>query len=60
MLEITVGESGFSSPLLACIWYSISPHVPKTIGKGLLLKILRDAELTKDELIAVLGARQLL
>ena len=39
---------------------TIPIHAGKTIGKGLLLKILRDAELTKDELIEVLGARQLL
>ncbi len=33
---------------------SIPVHARKTIGKGLLLKILRDAELTKDELINLL------
>ncbi len=33
---------------------SIPVHAGKTIGKGLLLKILRDADLTKDELIALL------
>ncbi|WP_269086306.1 type II toxin-antitoxin system HicA family toxin [Trichormus sp. NMC-1] len=30
---------------------SIPCHSGKTIGKGLLLKIIRDADLTKDELI---------
>jgi predicted RNA binding protein YcfA (HicA-like mRNA interferase family) len=34
---------------------SIPVHTRKTIGKGLLLKILRDADLTKDELIHLLG-----
>lgn len=34
---------------------SIPVHARKTIGKGLLLKILRDADLTKDELINLLG-----
>lgn len=34
---------------------SIPVHACKTIGKGLLLKILRDADLTKDELIDLLG-----
>jgi predicted RNA binding protein YcfA (HicA-like mRNA interferase family) len=34
---------------------SIPAHAQKTIGKGLLLKILRDADLTKDELIDLLG-----
>lgn len=34
---------------------SIPVHARKTIGKGLLLKILRDADLTKDELIHLLG-----
>lgn len=29
-------------------------HTSKTIGKGLLMKILRDADLTKDELIDLL------
>jgi predicted RNA binding protein YcfA (HicA-like mRNA interferase family) len=29
-------------------------HAQKAIGKGLLLKILRDADLTKDELIDLL------
>jgi predicted RNA binding protein YcfA (HicA-like mRNA interferase family) len=33
---------------------SIPVHSRKTIGKGLLLKILRDADLTKDELITLL------
>jgi predicted RNA binding protein YcfA (HicA-like mRNA interferase family) len=33
---------------------SIPVHARKTIGKGLLLKILRDADLTKDELINLL------
>lgn len=33
---------------------SIPVHAGKTIGKGLLLKILRDADLTKDKLIALL------
>ncbi len=33
---------------------TIPIHAGKTIGKGLLLKILRDAELTKDELISLL------
>lgn len=33
---------------------TIPIHTGKTIGKGLLLKILRDAELTKDELISLL------
>ncbi len=33
---------------------SIPVHARKTIGKGLLLKILRDADLTKDELISLL------
>ncbi|MFB2936643.1 type II toxin-antitoxin system HicA family toxin [Aerosakkonemataceae cyanobacterium BLCC-F154] len=33
---------------------SIPVHAGKTIGKGLLLKILRDADLTKDELIDLL------
>jgi len=30
-------------------------HSGKTIGKGLLLKIIRDADLTKDELIELLN-----
>jgi predicted RNA binding protein YcfA (HicA-like mRNA interferase family) len=33
---------------------SIPVHARKIIGKGLLLKILRDADLTKDELIDLL------
>jgi len=33
---------------------TIPVHARKVIGKGLLLKILRDAELTKDELIELL------
>ena len=33
---------------------TIPIHAGKTIGKGLLLKILRDAELTKDALISLL------
>lgn len=33
---------------------SIPVHAGKTIGKGLLLKILRDADLTKDQLIDLL------
>ncbi len=33
---------------------TIPIHAGKIIGKGLLLKILRDAELTKDELISLL------
>ena len=33
---------------------TIPVHARKTIGKGLLLKILKDAELTKDELINLL------
>jgi predicted RNA binding protein YcfA (HicA-like mRNA interferase family) len=33
---------------------SIPVHARKTIGKGLLLKILRDSDLTKDELIDLL------
>jgi predicted RNA binding protein YcfA (HicA-like mRNA interferase family) len=33
---------------------SIPVHAQKTIGKGLLLKILRDAELTKEELEDIL------
>ena len=34
---------------------SIPVHAHKTIGKGLLLKILRDADLTKEDLINLLG-----
>jgi predicted RNA binding protein YcfA (HicA-like mRNA interferase family) len=33
---------------------TIPIHSGKTIGKGLLVKILRDAELTKEELIELL------
>jgi predicted RNA binding protein YcfA (HicA-like mRNA interferase family) len=33
---------------------TIPIHAGKTLGKGLLLKILRDAELTKDEFISLL------
>lgn len=33
---------------------TIPVHAGKTVGKGLLLKILRDTELTKDELINLL------
>ena len=33
---------------------TIPVHSGKTIGKGLLLKILRDAELTKDEFLKLL------
>ena len=33
---------------------TIPIHSGKTIGKGLLLKILRDAELTREELIKIL------
>jgi predicted RNA binding protein YcfA (HicA-like mRNA interferase family) len=33
---------------------SIPVHARKAIGKGLLLKILRDADLTKDDLINLL------
>lgn len=33
---------------------TIPIHAGKTIGKGLLLKVLRDAELTRDELINLL------
>jgi predicted RNA binding protein YcfA (HicA-like mRNA interferase family) len=33
---------------------SIPVHARKPLGKGLLLKILRDADLTKDELINLL------
>jgi predicted RNA binding protein YcfA (HicA-like mRNA interferase family) len=34
---------------------TIPVHTGKSVGKGLLLKILRDADLTKDELIELLG-----
>ncbi|MEP1056901.1 hypothetical protein NDI38_00525 [Stenomitos frigidus AS-A4] len=34
---------------------SIPVYARKTIGKGLLLKILRDADLTKEDLINLLG-----
>lgn len=33
---------------------TIPVHSGKTIGKGLLIKILRDAELTKEEFISLL------
>ena len=33
---------------------TIPVHTGKTIGKGLLRKILRDAELTREEFIALL------
>jgi predicted RNA binding protein YcfA (HicA-like mRNA interferase family) len=33
---------------------TIPVHAQKTIGKGLLLKILKDADLTKEELINLL------
>jgi predicted RNA binding protein YcfA (HicA-like mRNA interferase family) len=33
---------------------SIPVHAQKTVGKGLLLKILQDVDLTKDELIRLL------
>ncbi len=33
---------------------TVPVHAGKSIGKGLLLKILRDAELTKDELLDLL------
>ncbi|QHV01456.1 type II toxin-antitoxin system HicA family toxin [Synechocystis sp. CACIAM 05] len=33
---------------------TIPIHAGKTIGKGLLLKIIRDAEITKEELIRLL------
>jgi predicted RNA binding protein YcfA (HicA-like mRNA interferase family) len=33
---------------------TIPVHAGKNVGKGLLLKILRDADLTKDELIGFL------
>ncbi len=34
---------------------TIPVHSGKTLGKGLLLKILRDADLTKEQLIDLLG-----
>jgi len=34
---------------------SIPVHAQKTLGKGLLLKTLQDVDLTKDELIRLLG-----
>ncbi|WP_409333546.1 type II toxin-antitoxin system HicA family toxin [Cuspidothrix issatschenkoi] len=34
---------------------SIPCHSGKIIGKGLLVKIIRDADLTKDELIELLN-----
>jgi len=34
---------------------TIPVHARKTISKGLLLKILRDADLTKEDLINLLG-----
>jgi predicted RNA binding protein YcfA (HicA-like mRNA interferase family) len=34
---------------------TIPVHSGKTIGKGLLLKILRDADLTKEQLIDLLA-----
>lgn len=36
---------------------TIPVHAQQNIGKGLLLKILRDAELTKDDLITLLKSR---
>ncbi|MDB9376010.1 type II toxin-antitoxin system HicA family toxin [Nodularia sphaerocarpa] len=33
---------------------SIPVHAGKTIGKGLLLKILRDTDISKDELLDIL------
>jgi predicted RNA binding protein YcfA (HicA-like mRNA interferase family) len=33
---------------------TIPVHARKTVGKGLLLKIFRDADLSKDELIDLL------
>ena len=33
---------------------SIPVHARKAVGKGLILKILRDADLTKDQLIELL------
>ena len=47
MLEITVGESGFSSPLLACIWYSISPHVPNVLWKHIRFDGLPQTDATE-------------
>lgn len=34
---------------------TIPVHARKNVGKGLLLKILKDADLTKDDLIRLLG-----
>lgn len=34
---------------------TVPVHSGKTLGKGLLLKILRDADLTKEQLIKLLG-----
>jgi len=34
---------------------TVPVHSGKTLGKGLLLKILRDADLTKEQLIDLLG-----
>ena len=34
---------------------TIPVHARKAVGKGLLLKILRDADLTKEELIDLLN-----
>jgi predicted RNA binding protein YcfA (HicA-like mRNA interferase family) len=34
---------------------TIPVHSGKTLGKGLLLKILRDADLTKEKLVDLLG-----
>ena len=34
---------------------TITIHSGKTLGKGLLLKILRDADLTKEQLIDLLA-----
>jgi len=34
---------------------TIAVHSGKTIGKGLILKILRDADLTKEQLIDLLA-----
>jgi predicted RNA binding protein YcfA (HicA-like mRNA interferase family) len=36
---------------------TIPVHSGKTLGKGLLLKILRDADLTKEQLIDLLAYR---
>jgi predicted RNA binding protein YcfA (HicA-like mRNA interferase family) len=33
---------------------TIPVHARKTIGNGLLLKVLKDADLTKDDLISLL------